>query len=96
MSTPESLPDRQVFRLRPLTIFQTADVNVAAYLRARAHSLLRVDWIEDTAIFTFSSEAALSADAFYQGATVCAKSLLYAARQLEQLRNNKINVHHSA
>jgi hypothetical protein len=83
--------------LHPLTTaFQTTDVNVAAYLRARAYSLLRVDWVEDVAVFTFSSEAALSAEAFYHGATVCAKSLLYAARQLEQLRNNKVNEHYSA
>ena len=81
---------------RPKTVFQTTDCALAAYLRARAYPLLRVDAIEDVIIFTFSSEAAPSAEAFYQGATISAKSLLYAAQQLEKLRKNNINEFHSA
>jgi hypothetical protein len=76
--------------------FQTIDSDVAAYLHARAYALLRVDQIGEGLIYTFPSEAALGAESFYQGATVCAKSLLHAARQLDELRNNKTNDQHSA
>ena len=76
--------------------FQTLDSDVAAYLCARAYELLRMDQSGRSLIFTFPAEAALGAEAFYQGATVCAKSLLHAARQLEKLRNSKVNDHHSA
>jgi len=52
--------------------------------------------MEGAIVFTFSSEAALSAEAFYQGASICAKSLLYAAHQLEKLRKTNVNEYHSA
>jgi hypothetical protein len=46
------------------------------------------DAVEGVFIFNVSSEAAPSAEAFYEGASICAKSLLYAVHQLEQLRIN--------
>ena len=73
------------------TCFQTTDIDVAIYLHARAYPLIRIDILREMPIFTFSSEAALGAEAFYQGATVSAKLLLHAARQVEYMRNNKIN-----
>jgi hypothetical protein len=76
--------------------FQTIDIDVAAYLYARAYELLRIDQAGQSQIYTFRVEAALGAEAFYQGATVCAKSLLYTARQLETLRTKKVDDHHSA
>ena len=76
--------------------FQTIDTDVAAYLHARAYALLRVDQVGESLIFTFPAEAALGAESFYQGATLSAKSLLYAARQLEGLRTNKTDDQHSA
>ncbi len=90
MQTPHlSIEDADV-AVRPLQpVFQTADVDAAAYLHARAYPLLRIDRVRDVPVFTFSSEAALGAEAFYQGATVSAKLLLHAARRLEYLRNNE-------
>ena len=94
MQTPFSFEARPVPRLQ--SFFQTTDIDVATYLHARAYPLLRIDTIGEGPIFTFPPEAALSAEAFYQGATVSAKLLLHAARRLEYLRSNKTNEHYSA
>jgi len=97
MQTLHSSLEAPGYRGSPLqSCFQTIDTDVAAYLHARSYALLRMDQFGENLIFTFPAEAALGAEAFYQGATVCAKSLLYAARQLEKLRINKIDDHHSA
>jgi hypothetical protein len=76
--------------------FQTTDIDVAAYLQARSHELLRIDQVGESLIFTFPAEAALSAEGFYLGATVSAKLLLHAARRLEYLRKEKVNEHYFA
>jgi hypothetical protein len=81
---------------RSETIFQTTDIDVAAYLNARAYPLLRIDQFGNASVFTFSAEAALGAEAFYQGASVSAKVLLHAARRLESRRNNQLYEHHFA
>jgi len=72
--------------------FQTTDIEVAAYLDARAYELLRIDRVGESLIFTFPAEAALSAEGFYLGATVSAKLLLHAARRLEYLRKEKVKL----
>ena len=76
--------------------FQTTDFDVATYLHARAYPLSGIDRLGELCIFTFPSEAALSAEAFYQGATVSAKALLHAVRELDYLRMNKANEHYYA
>lgn len=76
--------------------FQTTDVDLAAYLQARAYELLRMDQIGESLIFTFPAEASLSAENFYLGAAVSAKLVLHAARQLEYLRKEKTNEQHFA
>jgi|HubBroStandDraft_4_1064222.scaffolds.fasta_scaffold939674_1 hypothetical protein len=97
MPTPHSSLEAPGYRPSPLhSCFQTIDTDVAAYLYSRAYELLRTDQAGESLIFTFPAEAALGAEAFYQGATACAKSLLYAARQLEKMRTNKVDDHHSA
>jgi len=69
--------------------FQTTDFDVATYLHSRAYPLLRIDKAGEIPLFTFPSEASLSAEAFYQGATVIAKSILQAARELDYMRTNR-------
>lgn len=71
-------------------------MDVAAYLHARAYELVRIDQDGKNLIFTFPAEAALSAEGFYLGATVSAKLLLHASRQLENLRKDKVNEQHFA
>jgi hypothetical protein len=78
------------------TVFQTTDIDVAAYLHARAYLLLRIDQLGNASVFTFSADAALGAEAFYQGASVSAKLLLHAARRLESRRNNQLDDPHFA
>lgn len=71
--------------------FQTTDIDLAAYLEARAYGLLRIDRVDGNLIFTFPAEAALSAEGFYLGATISAKCLLHAARRLEHLNKERVN-----
>jgi len=97
MQTLHSPLEVPKYRTSPLqSCFQTTDVDVAAYLYARAYELLRIDRVGDSVIFSFPAEAALGAEAFYLGATVSAKLLLHAARRLEQLRKNKVNEQYSS
>ena len=63
--------------------FQTTNTDLAAYLYARAYPLLGMEHIGERAVFTFPAEAALSAEAFYAGATIVAKNLLHAAHILQ-------------
>jgi hypothetical protein len=80
----------------PRPYFQTTDFDIAAYLHARAYPLLRIDKAGEVAVFSFPAEAALSVEAYYQGATVSAKLLLYAVRQIDYLRENTANEQHCA
>lgn len=88
-----------MFSLATSTIkscFQTTDIDLATYLHARAYQLLRMDQVAGTLIFAFPAEAALSAEGFYLGASVPAKLLLHAARQLEILRKEKLDEYNYA
>jgi predicted TPR repeat methyltransferase len=69
-------------------MFKTTDADLAAYLYARAYPLLGNWTVGDLTIFAFPAEAAVSAEAFYEGATVPAKSLLHAVHRLESLGRN--------
>jgi len=71
------------------TCFNTTDFDVATYLYSRGYPLVRIDKLGEIPMFTFPSEAFLSAEAFYQGATVMAKSILQAARELDYMRTNR-------
>jgi len=64
---------------------------LAAYLHARAYQLLRIDHVGERDVFAFPADAALSAEAFYLGATIPAKLLLHAVRKLENLKKEKTN-----
>jgi hypothetical protein len=68
--------------------FQTTDTDLAAYLYTRAYPLADTCRVGRETLFIFPGEAALSAEAFYQGATVPAKNLLSAARRLDMIRRN--------
>ena len=72
-------------------VFQTTDSGLAAYLYACAFRPLKEDHHEGQPAFTFPAEAALSAEAFYAGAAISAKNLLYAVRRLESIR--RVNQH---
>lgn len=63
--------------------FQTADINLASYLYACSYPLLEIRFYRQRAVFQFPVEAVPSAEAFYEGASLPAKNLLYAARQLQ-------------
>jgi hypothetical protein len=69
--------------------FHTTNIDLAAYLFARAYPLLEIRRFDKLTIFSFPSEAALSAEAFYNGATVSAKNLLYAAHILESMKEKE-------
>jgi len=67
--------------------FETTDYDLAAYLIARAYTLVHVAVVDHTTVFLFPGEAAISAEAYYQGATIPAKSILHAARQLNSRKD---------
>ena len=69
----------------PGSVFETADLDLATYLYARAYPLLGVDLTDGMVVVRFPSQAELSAEAFYSGATVTAKNLLWAARRLKNI-----------
>ena len=75
------------------TTFQTTDPDLAAYLYARSYSVLGVWNLNKSTLFTFPAEAALSAEAFYAGATIPAKNLFQAVRHLEIIRRERISGH---
>ena len=68
--------------------FKTSDANLAAYLLMRNYSLLYIEDYHKKKFFKFPPEAALSAEAFYDGATAPAKNLFYAVKRLKFLENN--------
>jgi hypothetical protein len=78
------------------TLFATTDVDLAAYLYTRAYPVVRTAVIGESVVFAFPSEAALSAEAFYQGAAVSAKNVLHAARELDYLKRKGMNENHYA
>jgi hypothetical protein len=80
--------------LKPL--FATTDVDLAAYLYTRAYPLVRTAVLGESVVFAFPSEAALSAEAFYQGAAISAKNVLHAARELDYLKRKGMNENHYA
>jgi hypothetical protein len=67
-------------------MFQTTDSDLAAYLFARAYAPIEMRNGGGKTIFVFHREAELSAEAFYYGTSISAKRLLFAAHQLELLR----------
>jgi hypothetical protein len=67
-------------------MFQTTDSDLAAYLFARAYTPVETQNGSGKTTFVFPREAELSAEAFYHGAPISAKNLLYAVHQLELLR----------
>jgi hypothetical protein len=64
--------------------FQTTDLNVAAFLLSRGHSLLGT---EGTARRTFHFAASVAEDAkgYFQGATVPARAFANALRDLKAM-----------
>ena len=72
-------------------VFQTTDPDLAAYLYATSFRPMKVEHREGEPAFTFPEEAALSAEAFYAGAAIPAKNLLYAVHRLESIR--RLNQH---
>ncbi len=73
-------------------MFETMDFDLAAYLYTLAYPLLSVECSDEFSIFTFPGEAAVSAEAYYQGASVPAKNLLYAVHSLRsRVRRDKSN-----
>jgi len=62
-------------------IFETDDLGLAAYLYAQAYEPIRTV-IHNHETFAFPEQAALSADAYYSGASVPAKSLVHALHEL--------------
>jgi hypothetical protein len=69
-----------------INLFETGDVDLAAYLAARMHALHGVKQINGARVFVFSAEATLGAEAFYAGASISAKDLLYTLRCLPALQ----------
>ena len=69
--------------------FETIDLDLAAYLVARAYPVLCVTGDHESPCFQFPPNAALSAEAYYQGATVAAKTILYAIHAIEKLRGGQ-------
>jgi hypothetical protein len=63
--------------------FQTADASLAAYLYASSYPLMEVRFCQKRPLFQFPAEAAVGAEAFYEGACVPAKNVLHAIRQLQ-------------
>ena len=69
-------------------VFQTTDLDLAAFLYACAFRPLKVDSDEGQPAFKFPPEAALSAEAFYEGAAIPAKNLLHAVHRMEFIRRD--------
>lgn len=65
--------------------FQTNDCDLATYLCAAGFSLLSTKNTDGRLMFVFPTAAALSADAYYDGAVISAKRLLYTLRKLSVL-----------
>ena len=81
-------------RFKPLNrLFQTNDLDLAAYLYAAFFRPMKVEHREGGPAFTFPGEAALSAEAFYAGAAIPAKNLLYAVHRLETIGGVNQNEH---
>jgi hypothetical protein len=72
------------------TFFQTKDADLAAYLCARAYPIMGLESHSSATLFSFPREAELSATAYYQNASISAKSLLSAVRKLHQLTTNQL------
>lgn len=68
------------------SVFQTTDSDLAVYLCAEGNVLLGTVATEGRTVFLFPTEAALSADAYYNGASVSAKRFLYSLKKLGVLR----------
>jgi hypothetical protein len=72
-------------------MFQTNDHDLAAYLFARAYPPVKTKDLNGKTLFIFSQEAELSAEAFCYGASISAKRLLHALRQLEGVKEGSRN-----
>ncbi len=72
-------------------LFQTSDSDLATYLYARAYRLIDVWRVSDLPVFVFPEDAQLSAQAFYHGASVPAKDLLHASRQIQSIERKTVN-----
>jgi len=70
------------------SIFQTSDPGLAAYLFARAHPGFATKNQQGTIFFIFPREAESSAEAFYFGASMPAKALVNALKQLEVMKES--------
>jgi hypothetical protein len=71
------------------SIFQTTDSDLAAYLFARAYPPVKTKDVNGKTLFIFSQDAGLSAEAFHYGASISAKRLLHALRELEGLKEGR-------
>ena len=76
---------RGQFKGCPGQVFFTADVDLAAYLWARAYPVVDLRFPSYGCALGFPAEAASSAEAFYAGASVRAKDLFHAARELKAI-----------
>jgi hypothetical protein len=87
-----------VLSIAPLgrDVYCTGDPDLAAFLYAHAFPLLEVASVGDGPTFVFGCEAASAAEAFYSGASTCAKRLLFAARQLSSLEGAKLLVNNAS
>ena len=65
--------------------YVTHDLNLAAYLLATNHPLLRLDGPPGKSAFIFGNVAPQDVSAFYAGAKVDARQLLGALRDLKGL-----------
>jgi hypothetical protein len=75
-----------------MNTFQTSDSDLATYLYARAYPLVDVWRVSDLPVSVFPQDAQLSAQAFYHGASVPAKDLLHASRQIQSIERNTIDI----
>jgi hypothetical protein len=82
---------RRGINIKMEATFQTHDYDLAAYLFARAYPPVKTRDVTGKTLFIFSQDAELSAEAFYYGASISAKRLLHALRELEGLKEGREN-----
>jgi len=74
-----------------LNVFNTTDSDLAVYLTSEGYVLLRTDISDSGTVFTFSDDAKLIADAYYDGVAVSAKRFLFSLHKLGVLRRELTN-----
>jgi hypothetical protein len=66
-------------------LYQTTELELAAFLKARAHPLVEAVPQGRLVTFAFDDSAALDADAYFSGAQISARELFEAHRGLRAL-----------